>query len=95
MRSVPTVPPNGTTQSPINDGSTQSPPISDGITQLPPNDNDGITQSPPQSPINEAAAEEAEEENEVADGDEIGNGWVTYKDEEGRIYYYNAESGET
>jgi len=56
---------------------------------------DGITQSPPQSPINEAAAEEAEEENEVADGDEIGNGWVAYKDEEGRIYYYNAESGET
>jgi len=36
------------------------------------------------------------EEEEIVDGQEIGNGWVAYKDEEqDSIYYYNAELNET
>ena len=31
----------------------------------------------------------------IDDGEEIGNGWVAYKDDEQRIYYYNNITGET
>ena len=50
-------------------------------------DNDGITQSP----TNEAE----EEEEEVADGLDMGNGWVAYKGDKRHIYYYNVETGKT
>ena len=62
-------------------------------------DDDGITRSPPMN--NEVVEEEEEpstadaEEEVVADGEEIGDGWIAYHDAEGRIYYANSETGET
>lgn len=67
---------------PDNDGITASPSMDIG------DDNDGITQSP-------SLEEQPQDEDEVADGEEIGDGWIAYKDDEGRTYYYNSESGET
>lgn len=97
---------DGITQSPPgdNDGITQSPP-NDGFTQSPPGDS--FTQSPPPANYDQAEDEERaedkdgerpeeEEEEVVADGTDVGNGWVAYKDENaGQVYYYNAETGET
>ena len=39
--------------------------------------------------------EEVELCDEVVDGEDIGNGWVAYKDDENRTYYYHVETGET
>ncbi|KAL3769474.1 hypothetical protein ACHAWU_008883 [Discostella pseudostelligera] len=40
-------------------------------------------------------AAEAADADDVADGEDIGNGWVAYKDDENRTYYYHVETGET
>eukprot|EP00984_Skeletonema_dohrnii_P010804 scaffold4237_cov105-Skeletonema_dohrnii-CCMP3373.AAC.5 len=72
---------------------------------------DGISRSPPmynedQSAIEGATEEDkaeqqqeqqqqVEEEAAVADGEEIGGGWIAYHDAEGRVYYANSETGET
>lgn len=72
-------------------------------------DDDGITKSPPIANNEIAAAysdvndnEDVDEQQqqqgddeEIVDGQEIGNGWIAYKDDEGRIYYYNADINET
>ena len=63
-------------------------PEDDGITKSPSIADDGITQSPTYD-------EQPQGEDDVADGEEIGDGWIAYKDDEDRTYYYNAESGET
>ena len=63
-------------------------PGDDGITKSPSIHGDGITQSP-------TFEDQFQGEDNVADGEEIGDGWIAYKDDEGRTYYYNAESGET
>lgn len=67
-----------------NDGITASPSIAFGGDD----NDDGFTQSPTMN-------EQAQDEDDAADGEEIGGGWVAYKDDEGRTYYYNSESGET
>ena len=60
----------------------------EGISQSPKIDNDGISQSP----VDDQADEN---EDDFVDGEEIGGGWIAYKDDEERTYYYNSESGET
>lgn len=64
----------------------------DGITKSPAldGDDDGISQSP-------AALEDqrGEDDDDLGDGEEIGEGWIAYKDDEGRTYYYNSVSEET
>jgi hypothetical protein len=67
---------------PDDDGITRSPTMDDNM-------DDGITQSPTldDQPV--------VEEEDIADGEEIGDGWIAYKDDEDRTYYYNSESGET
>eukprot|EP00804_Cyclotella_cryptica_P013920 CCRYP_002434-RA/>CCRYP_002434-RA protein AED:0.07 eAED:0.07 QI:141/0.85/0.87/1/1/1/8/45/929 len=67
-----------------NDGITRSP----GMEDLG-DDDDGITRSPT---LDEQGNPD---DDDVADGEEIGDGWIAYKDDEGRVYYYNSESGET
>ena len=96
-------------QTPPFEGAQTPPPMddddkSDGITKSPPafdGDDDGITQSPPPPDEQEEAEQDNEqgggdaiEEEEIADGTEIGGGWVAYNNE-GQIYFYNAETGET
>ncbi len=39
--------------------------------------------------------EEVELYDDVVDGEDIGNGWVAYKDDENRTYYYHVETDET
>jgi hypothetical protein len=68
---------------PDNDGITASPSVAFGD-----DDDDGFTQSP-------TVDEQPQGEDDAADGEDIGGGWVAYKDDEGRTYYYNSESGET
>ena len=67
-------------------------------------DDDGITKSPPiannevAAAYNEDVVEQQQQQGddeEIVDGQEIGNGWIAYKDDEGRIYYYNADINET
>ena len=85
-----------------SDGITKSPPIRDHV---------GIPQSPaaeaaegasprvePTERQDEPMTEETaavQSEEELHDGQELGDGWMAYKDDEGRFYYYNGESGET
>ena len=40
-------------------------------------------------------ANDDDDDDDVADGEDIGNGWVAYKDDDNRTYYYHVESGET
>lgn len=87
------------------DGITKSPQFNVGGDAE--DDDDGITRSPPMYNEDEAAieggteegggkdAEQEEEEVAVADGEEIGGGWIAYHDAEGRVYYANSETGET
>lgn len=67
-----------------DDGITRSPGMEDYR-----DDDDGITSSPTYDEQGNP------DDDDVADGEEIGDGWIAYKDDEGRVYYYNAESGET
>lgn len=70
---------------------TSTPPDHDGITASPSmniGDSDGISKSP-------TFDEQPREGDDVADGEEIGGEWIAYKDDEGRTYYYNSETGET
>jgi hypothetical protein len=40
--------------------------------------------------------ENGRDENDgIADGEDVGGGWVAYMDDDGRYYYYRAETGET
>ena len=91
-----------------NDGITKSPPPF-GVGEEADDDHDdddGITRSPPMSTEhdeneqlneqeNDNDADKGEEEPAVADGEEIGDGWIAYHDAEGRVYYGNSETGET
>jgi len=63
---------------------------------------DGMPKSPREETVVQAddnsttTNNKEEDEEEIVDGQEIGNGWVAYKDEEqNSIYYYNAELNET
>ncbi|KAL7544566.1 hypothetical protein ACHAWF_007946 [Thalassiosira exigua] len=104
----PTAEDDGFTRSPTagDDGFTRSPADDDGFTRSPTAGDDGITSSPPpSSPVAEAEAEAEETggdaggagDDDVADGTELGGGWVAYRDaeNEGQVYYYHAETGET
>ena len=73
----------------------------DGVPSKVDNEADNVIMQ--SSPANEAAAAAAEKEGEedgegedlVADGEDIGSGWVAYTDGEGRTYYYSTGTGET
>ena len=102
---------DGVTDPPAVDGGIpQSPPLGDdgGIPRSPPAEAmEGVSpRDEPAEPVDEptpdataeqTAEEQTEEqtEEELHDGQELGGGWVAYKDDEGRFYYYNGDSGET
>lgn len=74
---------------------TAAEPDDDGITKSPTldgNDDDGISQSPTTTTLEQQVGQDDED---FADGEEIGDGWIAYKDDEGRTYYYNSVSEET
>jgi hypothetical protein len=96
---------DGITRSPgdDNDVITRSPmdEEDDGITRSPPINHDAEEETTTTNNNNSDNFEQGgdadveEEDNQAVDGEDIGDGWIAYKDDEGRTYYYNADSGET
>ena len=92
-----------------NDGITKSPPFmedddadDDGITRSPPGYDEGETPIEEETQDGNDAEEQQQQQQQqqqeevaVADGEEIGGGWIAYHDGEGRVYYANSETGET
>ena len=68
-----------------------------GISKSPPiNSEETVAQAEDATNTNNTDNATNNEEEEIVDGQEIGNGWVAYKDEEqNSIYYYNTELNET
>ncbi|KAL3817077.1 hypothetical protein ACHAXA_000127 [Cyclostephanos tholiformis] len=57
---------------------------------------DDISDHPSSADV--AVVEDANDDDEydaIADGEDVGNGWVAYRDDDGRTYYYHAGTGKT